>query len=67
MTKPPYRVFFSPAECWEGCDIPQCPYTHMSVWCVTGLHSPFETERDAQKAADAMNAGHRALKRIVQP
>jgi hypothetical protein len=35
------------AECYSGCDDPQCPYNHRSTWEVNGKHFLSEAEAEA--------------------
>lgn len=49
-------VQYSPAECFVGCEDPQCPYMHMEAWSVGD--KTFRTEAEAKAyAASSSSSG----------
>ena len=46
-------IRYEPAECMQGCTVPDCPYTHEESWFV-GVVS-FQTKKEAEEFAAALD------------
>ena len=47
------HIYCEPAECYEGCDDLQCPYTHWVSWHRVGDPQVYVTRADALAADNA--------------
>ncbi len=46
-------VYYRAAECWSGCEDPDCPYIHVGGWRAEGIDGYFDTEAQAASAIEA--------------